>query len=80
METQSNTRKKVLCPVETKAGKTFWMKIGAAFVNRDGSLNVHLNAYPTNGKLQIRDLDERDLRSAAESDHAPAAPQGSIPS
>ena len=55
----SNKRKKVLCPME-KNGKTFWLRIGSAFINADGSTNVYLDAYPTNGKLQIRDLDERD--------------------
>ena len=36
-------------------GKKFWVRVGAAFVNRDGSLNVHLDAMPVNGELQIRD-------------------------
>ena len=70
---------KVLCPLQNKEGKTFWMRIGSAFSNRDGSTNVYLNAYPTNGKLQIRDLDERDLRRRERDDErdddqrAPAA-------
>lgn len=49
---------KVLCPVEGKNGKTFWIRIGNAFINRDGSTNVYLNAYPTSGKLQIRPIDD----------------------
>ena len=53
--------KKVLCPMEGKNGKTFWFRVGNAYINADGSTNVWLNAYPTNGKLQIRDLDEQDL-------------------
>lgn len=57
-------RKKVLSPME-KNGKTWWLRIGTAFINADGSTNVYLDAYPTNGKLQIRDLDERDLQSKA---------------
>lgn len=70
METNSN-RKKVLCPVETEENgvkKTaFWMRMGTAFVNRDGSINLILNALPVNGnKLQIRDFDERDLERANE--------------
>jgi hypothetical protein len=40
-------------------GKTperkFWLKVGVAFPNRDGSLNVRLDAVPTNGTLHIRD-------------------------
>ena len=35
--------------------KDYWNKIGNAFVNRDGSLNVKLNALPVNGQLNIRD-------------------------
>jgi len=32
-----------------------WTKIGVAFVNRDESINVILDAIPVNGRLQIRD-------------------------
>jgi len=35
--------------------KDYWNRIGNAFVNRDGSLTVKLNALPINGQLQIRD-------------------------
>lgn len=35
--------------------KNIWIRIGIAFENRDGSLNVKLNALPINGTLQIRD-------------------------
>lgn len=58
----SSNRKKVLCPVQRKDGKTFWMSVGSAFPNKDGSMNVYLDAYPSNGRLQIRELDERDLQ------------------
>ena len=36
--------------------KNLWIQIGLAFVNRDGSLNVRLNAFPANAQLHIRDL------------------------
>jgi len=58
---ESTNRKKVLCPLE-RNGKTFWMRLGTAFTNKDGSLNVYLDAFPTDRKLQIRDLDPRDLQ------------------
>ena len=61
---QRSTMMKVLSPVENKNGKTFWIRIGSAFLNRDGSTNVYLNAYPTSGKLQIRELDERDRNTS----------------
>lgn len=34
--------------------KNRWNKIGTGFLNRDGSLNVILDAYPANGRLHIR--------------------------
>lgn len=74
MENQ-NQRMKVLCPLQRdKGGKTYWMKIGSAFTNRDGSFNVYLDAYPANGKLQIRELDERDLATKGDIEGAEALP------
>ena len=35
--------------------KSYWNRIGSAFLNRDGSLNVKLTALPVNGELNIRD-------------------------
>ena len=55
-------RKKVLCPIEGKNGKTYWIKLGSAFPNSDGSTNIYLDALPKNSRLQIRDLDEKDYR------------------
>ena len=71
MDSQNRTMLKVLCPVENeKKNKTYWMRVGTAFVNRDGSTNVYLDAYPSNGKLQIRELDERDLNRDADRSRA----------
>ncbi|MCP5464291.1 MAG: hypothetical protein H7A33_04615 [Deltaproteobacteria bacterium] len=36
-------------------GENTWTKIGVAFVNRDQSLNVVLDAVPITGKIHIRD-------------------------
>jgi hypothetical protein len=40
--------------------KTSWIKVGVAFLNRDGSLNLHLDALPTDGKLHVRDFPEKE--------------------
>lgn len=40
--------------------KTFWIRVGAAWVNRDGSITLRLDALPVNGTLQVRDPDPRD--------------------
>ena len=37
-------------------GKPYWMKVGAAFTNRDSSLTVVLDAFPSStNRLQIRE-------------------------
>ena len=46
--------------------RAIWRKIGTAFENRDGSLNIFLDALPVNGKLQVRDRKKRDFESAQE--------------
>jgi hypothetical protein len=40
-----------------------WVRVGVAFDNRDGSVNVLLDALPLSGRLQIR---SRPNQSAAE--------------
>jgi hypothetical protein len=67
-----STMLKVLCPVEGRNGKTFWIRIGNAFINRDGSTNVYLDAYPTSGKLQIRPFDDHAPLRESDSDAAGA--------
>lgn len=53
---------KVLCPVTKKDGSTFWMRVGSAFTNKDESVNIFLDAFPKDGKLQLRDFDEGELQ------------------
>lgn len=43
--------------------KGFWQRIGVAFENKDGSLNVKLNALPVNGTLHIREEQNRNSNS-----------------
>jgi len=38
--------------------KSFWTRVGVAYVNRDGSLTLKLDALPVSGTLQVRDEDE----------------------
>ena len=37
-----------------EAAKGFWVAIGSAWTNRDGSFNVRLNALPVNGEIVVR--------------------------
>ena len=52
--------KQVYTIVNNGNEKSYWIRIGVAFVNKDGSLNVKLNALPVNGSLHIRDKSEQD--------------------
>jgi hypothetical protein len=56
---------KVLTKVETKTGH-FWSRIGTGFRNRDDSINMLLHAMPFNGEIQLRELDEEDLKRREE--------------
>ncbi len=46
-------------------GKAHWTKIGVAFVNKDGSLNVIMDSLPLTGKIHIRDRKVVELKDAA---------------
>jgi hypothetical protein len=37
---------KIVYAIEERAGKSYWNKVGVAFVNRDDSLSVRLSAIP----------------------------------
>jgi len=56
------TRLNVFSPVESgkEPKRTFWLRVGNAYVNRDGSINVYLDAFPMNGRLQLREPDEKE--------------------
>jgi hypothetical protein len=40
--------------------RPFWNRVGSAFVNRDGSINVYLEALPLQGKVQLREEQPKD--------------------
>jgi len=48
--------------VDTGGEKSRWLECGVAFTNRDGSLNLLLNALPVNGRLQVRSSNGRGER------------------
>lgn len=56
-----NAPKDVFSILEGKDGKARWIKIGSAFTNKDGSINAILDAYPKDGKLQIRERRQSNL-------------------
>ena len=52
--------------------KSFWNRIGTAFLNRDGSYNIYLDALPRDGKVQIREIKDEDRRKGELTERAEA--------
>lgn len=73
------TFKIVYAVTKNQQGKSFWNRIGVAFVNRDGSLNVKLECMPVGEtQMQIREyepLEDRPDRA----NRSPAARFGDGP-
>ncbi len=55
MENRKSYKQVFMVEKSEDGGRSFWTKIGVAFVNKDNSLTVELNAVPLSGRLQIRD-------------------------
>jgi hypothetical protein len=54
--------------------KSQWIRLGVAFVNKDRSLNLRLDALPTNGTLHIRDpLPPKNRKEKGETEAAEEA-------
>jgi hypothetical protein len=49
------SKMKIVYVISERNGKSYWNRVGVAFVNNDGSINVKLDAMPVSGELQIRD-------------------------
>jgi hypothetical protein len=59
---EKNTQPRNVFAITERGDKSFWTKIGAAFTNKDGSVNLELDALPVSGRCQIRDAEEREER------------------
>jgi hypothetical protein len=56
MADKNETKRQAVFTTVLRKDRTMWIRIGTAFTNRDGSLNVVLDALPVNGKLHIREV------------------------
>lgn len=45
--------------IEREGSKAQWNRIGVAFRNKDSSINVFLDAFPKDGKVQLRDRNKK---------------------
>jgi hypothetical protein len=55
-----NGKMKIVYVISQRNNKSYWNRVGVAFVNSDGSINVKLEAMPVSGELQIRDYSARE--------------------
>lgn len=79
----SNGKFKIVYTITERGEKSFWNRIGVAYVNRDGSLNIKLDAVPVNGTMQVRDWTPRDEQAGegrrGNGAHAPAPMADELP-
>lgn len=54
------SKMKIVYVISDRNNRKFWNRIGVAFVNSDGSVNVKLEAIPVSGEMQIRDYVPRE--------------------
>jgi hypothetical protein len=55
-----SNKMKIAYVITQRKDRNFWNRVGVAFVNSDGSINVKLEAVPVSGEIQIRDYQPRD--------------------
>lgn len=60
--TQPSRKRKAVYTILEREGnnRSYWLRLGTAYINRDDSLTVYLNALPVNNKLHIRELPEQN--------------------
>jgi hypothetical protein len=64
-EPLNRNMKSVFTVIDRGQGKSIWVRVGVGYTNRDGSLNLRLDAIPVNGMLQVREWEPVDRRSDA---------------
>lgn len=55
-----SSKMKIVYVISDRNNRKYWNRIGVAFVNTDGSVNVKLEAIPVTGEMQIRDYVPRE--------------------
>jgi hypothetical protein len=56
----NQSKMKIVYVISERGQKSYWNRVGVAFLNHDGSINVKLDAVPVTGELQIRDYVARE--------------------
>jgi hypothetical protein len=60
VESKKVTPLRQVFTIVERNGKNFWVRIGTAFINKDGSETVYLDALPVNGRMHIRTVESRN--------------------
>jgi len=55
-----NAKMKIVYVITQRNGKNYWNRVGVAFVNHDGSINVKFESLPVSGECQIRDYTAKE--------------------
>jgi hypothetical protein len=58
-----NKDRKSVYALTERDGRTYWTRVGAGFVNKDGSITLRLDAMPISGQLQIREWESPEQRA-----------------
>ncbi len=75
MDQQRSSKMKVVYTVVDRGQKSYWVRVGVGFENQDGSLNLKLDAVPTNGTLQVREWEPKEDRDFGGREARPAEPR-----
>ncbi len=55
---QNGKKLAVFTIVEVNEERALWRRVGNAYLNRDGSYNLYLEALPVNGRLHMREYQD----------------------
>jgi len=56
--------------IVNRGEKSYWNRIGTAYHNHDGSMNIILECLPRDGKVQIREQTDREKEKGALAEQA----------
>jgi len=65
-----------IVPKHSNPRENMWLRLGTAFVNRDNSINIYLDAMPRSFELQLREFEEDELRKR---DHSTPQRSADVP-
>ena len=66
-----NKNMKAVFTITEHNDRSYWHRIGVGYVNRDGSINIRLDAVPVNGTLHVREWTARDEAQPSQDERKP---------